>query len=90
MPTETENQREFPGGLSCREWEIARYAAKGRSNAEIATHFTLAISTVKAHLRMIYGKLNVRNRTELAYFVVSYEYSQRIVPPDDDESEGDG
>ena len=34
------------------------------SNRELAAHLVLAESTVKLHLRHIYTKLGVRNRTE--------------------------
>ena len=54
--------------LSHREQDILRLVAKGLANKEIAR--TLAPScaeeTVKAHLRAIYAKLDVRNRAEAA------------------------
>jgi LuxR family maltose regulon positive regulatory protein len=38
--------------------------AEGLTNQEIATRLYLALNTVKAHSRNIYGKLNVRSRTQ--------------------------
>jgi DNA-binding NarL/FixJ family response regulator len=52
--------------LTGREQEIARLAAAGRSNPEIAAELFLSRKTVERHLSNILGKLGVRNRTELA------------------------
>jgi DNA-binding NarL/FixJ family response regulator len=40
--------------------------AEGESNAEIAGHLYLSVSTIKQHLRAAYKLLGVRNRTEAA------------------------
>lgn len=50
--------------LSDRELEVLRLVAEGLSNREIAERLYLALSTVKGHNRVIYGKLNVQRRTE--------------------------
>jgi DNA-binding CsgD family transcriptional regulator len=52
--------------LTCRELEIARLAASGRNNRQIALHLGLARETVKQTLRRVYQKLNVRCRAEMA------------------------
>jgi len=54
------------GGLTAREREIAELAAAGRTNREIAEELVLSVKTVEAHLRNIFGKLEVRRRIELA------------------------
>lgn len=52
-------------GLSARELEVARLAASGRRNGEIAQALFLSPKTVERHLSSIFGKLGVRNRAEL-------------------------
>ena len=49
--------------LTDREVEILRQAADGLSNAEIALRIFRTEATVKVHLRNIYSKLNVGDRT---------------------------
>ena len=50
--------------LSERELEVLQLIAEGLTNPEIATRLFLALNTVKAHNRNIYGKLNVHSRTQ--------------------------
>jgi LuxR family maltose regulon positive regulatory protein len=50
--------------LSERELEVLAHIAEGMTNQEIAVELKIALSTVKAHARNIYSKLNVGNRTE--------------------------
>jgi DNA-binding NarL/FixJ family response regulator len=52
--------------LSEREFEVAELVAAGMTNREIANSLTVAHSTVDAHLRIILGKLGLRNRVQLA------------------------
>jgi DNA-binding CsgD family transcriptional regulator len=51
--------------LTAREREIAKLAASGRTNREIAEELVLSPRIIEAHLRSIYGKLDVRSRVEL-------------------------
>ncbi len=53
-------------GLSPRELEIARLAAAGASNKEIADRLVLSVRTVENKLHDAYAKLGVRGRAELA------------------------
>ncbi|HJU90735.1 MAG TPA: response regulator transcription factor [Gemmatimonadaceae bacterium] len=55
-----------PTALTAREEEVLALVAAGRSNAEISTTLNLSESTVKFHLRNLFGKLGVANRTEAA------------------------
>lgn len=50
--------------LSKRELEVLQLIAAGRSNEEVAAELFIAVSTVKTHLINIYGKLEVRRRTQ--------------------------
>jgi DNA-binding CsgD family transcriptional regulator len=52
--------------LTPAELEVAELAAAGLGNAEIAERLFVSVPTVKTHLRHVYGKLGVANRTELA------------------------
>jgi NarL family two-component system response regulator LiaR len=54
--------------LSRRELEILERVAAGRSNRAIAGELWLSDQTVKFHLRNIYRKLGVANRTEAARY----------------------
>jgi LuxR family maltose regulon positive regulatory protein len=50
--------------LSQRELEVLQLIAQGLSNHEISERLFLALSTVKGHNRIIFGKLQVQRRTE--------------------------
>jgi DNA-binding NarL/FixJ family response regulator len=52
--------------LTEREEEVLKLLAGGASNAHIATGLGLSESTVKFHLRNLFAKLGVTNRTEAA------------------------
>ena len=54
----------LPDPLTPRELEVLGLVASGMSNAQIADHMVVALSTVKKHANHIFGKLSVRNRTE--------------------------
>ncbi|MFO0995838.1 MAG: response regulator transcription factor [Alphaproteobacteria bacterium] len=53
-------------GLTDRERQILQLLAKGASNKLIAREIRISEGTVKVHLRSIFRKLNVRNRTQAA------------------------
>jgi DNA-binding NarL/FixJ family response regulator len=54
--------------LTDRELEILRVVAAGLSNGEVARRLWVTEQTVKFHLRNIYRKLDVANRTEASHF----------------------
>jgi DNA-binding NarL/FixJ family response regulator len=54
----------IPEPLSSREWEVIDELAAGRTTAATAKRLGIALATVHSHLRNIYGKLGVANRTE--------------------------
>jgi ATP/maltotriose-dependent transcriptional regulator MalT len=53
--------------LTATELRIARLAAAGRSNPEIASETFLALRTVEAHLTQVFRKLGIRSRIELPH-----------------------
>lgn len=50
--------------LTERELEVLCHVALGRSNQEIANRLCIGVETVRSHLKQIYQKLSVSNRTE--------------------------
>ncbi|GAB1641027.1 response regulator [Krasilnikovia sp. MM14-A1259] len=57
------------GGLSPRELDVVKLAARGLTNAEIATQLFISVGTVKTHLGSVQTKLGARNRVEIAAWV---------------------
>jgi DNA-binding CsgD family transcriptional regulator len=58
--------RRAPADLSATELKIARLAAAGASNAEIAAEVFVSRKTVEANLARAYRKLGIRSRAQLA------------------------
>jgi DNA-binding CsgD family transcriptional regulator len=54
------------GGLTPQEQRVARAAAAGKQNAELAQQLSVSVNTIETHLRHIYAKLGIRSRSELA------------------------
>lgn len=52
--------------LTPTELEVARHAAAGLTNPEIAERMFVSRDTVRTHLSHIFAKLGIRNRSELA------------------------
>ncbi|WP_434462322.1 response regulator transcription factor [Serratia plymuthica] len=59
----------LPGGvaqlLTAKEQEIVNMVREGASNKRIALKLGISLSTVKTHMRNIFAKTEVANRTEL-------------------------
>jgi two-component system NarL family response regulator len=58
--------------LSQREMEVLQLLIKGRSNKEIAAGLFLGSDTVKAHLKTLFIKLKVQDRTEAAISAIRH------------------
>jgi DNA-binding NarL/FixJ family response regulator len=63
------------GGLSPRELDVVKLAARGLTNAEIANRLFISVGTVKTHLGSVHTKLNARNRVEVA----AWAWERRLV-----------
>jgi DNA-binding NarL/FixJ family response regulator len=66
LPVLNEDEAARLVGLTRREAQAMRAVARGLSNKEIADELSLTVPTVKSHLRSLYRKLGVSNRTEAA------------------------
>ena len=55
-----------PVRLTARELAVARRAAAGMSNREIASEMVISVKTVQFHIGNVYSKLGVRSRVQLA------------------------
>ena len=57
--------------LTAREVEVLQAAARGMANKEIAEALCISSYTVQVHLRNIFGKLGVDNRTEAVTYALA-------------------
>ena len=60
--------------LTEREREVLILLAKGMTNKDIAQALFLSVRTVEAHLRNVYGKLDVASRTEAVLWAVQHGF----------------
>jgi two-component system NarL family response regulator len=65
-------ERSERGGLSQRETEVLGLLTRGQSNKEIASKLNIAEDTVKSHLKTLFAKLDVRDRTEAAVTAIRH------------------
>ncbi|MGH2530034.1 MAG: ATP-binding protein [Actinomycetota bacterium] len=68
-------RRAAGGQLTEAEARVAKLAAAGRTNREIADALFMSVRTVEGHLSRAYAKLGVRSRTELALYIDAIEQS---------------
>jgi two-component system, NarL family, response regulator DegU len=72
---------ESMAGLTTREIELLRHVATGLSNKEIAAELSLAESTIKNRLSLLFEKLGVKDRTQAAIYALSHG----LIPIDGDQ-----
>jgi DNA-binding NarL/FixJ family response regulator len=56
-----------PEALSPREFQVLDLITRGFSYPEVAAQMGVSVSTVRTHVRNIYGKLGVHSKTEAVY-----------------------
>ncbi|SNT14005.1 cAMP-binding domain of CRP or a regulatory subunit of cAMP-dependent protein kinases [Actinomadura meyerae] len=62
-----------PHQLSNAEWRVAKLAAEGLTNRQIAVRLSITMSTVEQHLTRVYRKLNLTSRAEISSALPSLE-----------------
>jgi two-component system, NarL family, nitrate/nitrite response regulator NarL len=58
--------------LTPRERELVRGITRGRSNREIASELGISEQTVKNQLTVVFQKLHIKNRLELAVYAMRH------------------
>ncbi|HEY5874895.1 MAG TPA: HD domain-containing phosphohydrolase [Ilumatobacteraceae bacterium] len=66
----TLRRKDGPRGLTAREIDVLRLAARGCSNKEIATQLVISPKTAGNHIEHIYTKIGVSNRAEASLFAM--------------------
>lgn len=66
-------------GLTSQEARVARLAAEGLTNSQIATHLYISAKTVDHHLSAAYEKLGISSRRDL--MLKSSELAELLGPP---------
>ncbi|MFL0413532.1 LuxR C-terminal-related transcriptional regulator [uncultured Sphingomonas sp.] len=67
-------KRTPPGQLSAREAQCVRWAAAGKTNAEIGTILSLSVSTVRFHLRNAAEKLGATTRARMIQIATGHGF----------------
>ena len=62
--------------LTKREGEIAELLLKGMTYKMIAKELFLSENTIKTHIKNIYAKLKVQNKSELLIYLMSNENTE--------------
>ncbi|MFI5048507.1 MAG: HD domain-containing phosphohydrolase [Gaiellales bacterium] len=74
--TRTGKRQQHPGGLTRREVEVLRLAARGLTTGEIAERLTIAPKTADHHIQHIYGKIGVSTRAAAALWAMQHTVVQ--------------
>ena len=70
FPGDSQSAQALIAELTDREIELLKLLANGNSNKEISQKLEISENTVKSHLRHIYRKLNLEDRTQAAVFAI--------------------
>ncbi|MCC5932484.1 MAG: response regulator transcription factor [Cyclobacteriaceae bacterium] len=71
------NQK-LPNPLSLREYELIQKLEMGLSNKDIGAALCISENTVKTHLKHVFEKLDVQNRTEAVFKLRKFTANQQI------------
>ncbi len=74
------DERDIGSTLTEREREVLALLSQGASNREVAVELYLSIDTVKTHVRKVFTKLGVGNRTQAA--LIARDYGLEIHKPE--------
>jgi DNA-binding CsgD family transcriptional regulator len=75
QPNAGKRQRN-PGGLTRREVEVLRLAARGLTIREIADRLYISPKTADHHIQHIYGKIGVSTRAAAALWAMQHTVVQ--------------
>lgn len=67
------HRQEWPAGLTDREVEVLRLAARGLSRKDMAKALFVSEGTVRSHLEHIYAKAGVTNRSAAILFAMEHD-----------------
>lgn len=73
-----EERRKDGISFTKREKQILSYLSCGLINKEIAIKLNITEDTVKSHLRRIYKKIDVNDRTQAALYAIKHNYTLDI------------
>jgi len=71
--SKTSEMEKIDETLTPREIMIIKLIGEGKTNKEIANELHLSIGTVKNHITQILGKLNLRDRTQVAIYALKHD-----------------
>ncbi len=69
--------------LTAQELRVALAVARGATNREVAAELFLSPKTIEFHLRLVYRKLGVRSRTQLARLAAEGALEDAAAPAED-------
>ena len=72
----TLSRAQNPGGLSRREVDVLRLAARGLTTQEIADRLYISPKTADHHIQHIYNKISVSTRAAAALWAMQHAFVQ--------------
>jgi DNA-binding CsgD family transcriptional regulator len=69
----TTRRRDRPGGLTGREVEVLRLAARGLTTQAIADQLYISPKTADHHIQHVYTKIGVSTRAAAALWAVQHD-----------------
>ena len=85
-PRPTSTTSDHLGNLSDRETEVLGLLGEGLTTDDIAHRLRLRPRTVDAHLRSIYRKINVNNRSAAIRYAIAHQLTSHPASPRPDPS----